>query len=152
LINASVSGAACNETAGALASKEEDKDPIDLAVIQALEDPSALKTYRQVAYVPFDPVAKRTEATIADGAGREFKVSKGMPPVIFKLCDITGDNLAKAQKIVSDYAAKGYRIRRCGQNGMFRTLDDAPTAHCISPTDVAAMPRLCRADHKIGTA
>jgi len=95
--------------AGSLASKEEDKDPIDLAVIQALKDPSVLKTYQQVAYVPFDPVAKRTEATIKDSAGKTFKVSKGMPPVIFQLAGIAGDDLAKAQKVVSDYAGKGYR-------------------------------------------
>jgi H+-transporting ATPase len=95
--------------AGSLASKEEDKDPIDLAVIQALKDPSVLKSYQQTAYVPFDPVAKRTEATIKDSAGRTFKVSKGMPPVIFQLANITGDDLVKAQKVASDYAAKGYR-------------------------------------------
>jgi H+-transporting ATPase len=94
---------------GSLASKEEDKDPIDLAVIQALKDPSVLKTYQQVAFVPFDPVAKRTEATIKDSSGQQFKVSKGMPPVIFQLANITGDDLAKVQKVVSDYAAKGYR-------------------------------------------
>ena len=95
--------------AGSLASKEEDKDPIDLAVIGALEDSTVLKSYQQVAYVPFDPVAKRTEATIKDSSGKQFKVSKGMPPVIFQLANITGDDLAKAQKAVSDYAAKGYR-------------------------------------------
>lgn len=95
--------------AGSLASKEEDKDPIDLAVIQALKDPAVLKSYQQVAYVPFDPVSKRTEATIKDSAGKTFKVSKGMPPVIFKLANVTGTELAKAEKIVSDYAAQGYR-------------------------------------------
>lgn len=95
--------------AGALASKEEDKDPIDLAVIGALKDPALLKGYRQVAYIPFDPVAKRTEATIADAAGKQFRVSKGMPPVIFELAGISGDDLARARQAVSDYAAKGYR-------------------------------------------
>jgi H+-transporting ATPase len=95
--------------AGSLASKEEDKDPIDLCVIQALKDPGVLKTYQQVAYVPFDPVRKRTEATIKDSSGTEFKVAKGMPPVMFELTKLTGDDLAKAQKIVDDYAAKGNR-------------------------------------------
>ena len=95
--------------AASLASKEEDKDPIDLAVIQALKDPAVLKSYQQLAFVPFDPVAKRTEATIKDSSGKTFRVSKGMPPVIFTLCSITGDDLTKAQKVVSDYAAKGYR-------------------------------------------
>ena len=95
--------------AGSLASKAEDKDPIDLAVIQALKDQAVLKTYQQLAYVPFDPVAKRTEATIKDSSGNQFKVSKGMPPVIFQLANLTGDELAKGQKIVAEYAAKGYR-------------------------------------------
>jgi H+-transporting ATPase len=34
------------------------------AVISALKDQGALKTCKQVKYVPFDPVTKRTEATI----------------------------------------------------------------------------------------
>jgi SRSO17 transposase len=50
----------------------------------------------------------------------------------------------------------GYRPR--GSTAAARTAcseldrDNAPTAHCSSLTDVAAMPMLCRADHKIGTA
>ncbi|HWU38088.1 MAG TPA: HAD-IC family P-type ATPase, partial [Candidatus Acidoferrum sp.] len=95
--------------AGSLASKEEDKDPIDLAVIQALKDPGVLKTYQQVAFVPFDPVSKRTEATVKGASGHEFKVSKGMPQVIFDLAKLGPDDMARAQKIVSDFAAKGYR-------------------------------------------
>jgi hypothetical protein len=96
---------------------------------QALKDPSILKTYRRIAYVPFDPVAKRTEATIADGTGKEFKVSKGMPPVIFKLCDIDGGDLVKAQKIVSDYAAEGYRalaVARTDASGKWVMLGILP--------------------------
>ena len=95
--------------AGALASKAEDKDPIDLTVIGALKDPGALKAYQQIAYVPFDPVSKRTEATVKDAAGNQFKVTKGMPPVIFALAQLAGDDLAKAQSVVNDYAAQGYR-------------------------------------------
>jgi len=95
--------------AGSLASKAEDKDPLDLAVLGALKDPADLKSYQEVAYVPFDPVVKRTEATIKDAAGKQFKVSKGMPAAIFKLVNLTGDDLAKAEKTVSDCAAKGDR-------------------------------------------
>src|SRR6516162_1170438 len=115
--------------AGSLASKEEDKDPIDIAVIQALKDRSVLKSYRQTAYVPFDPVLKRTEATIKDPAGKVFKVSKGMPPVIFQLADLAGNDLVKAQKIVADYAAKGYRTlaaARTDENGKWAMLGILP--------------------------
>ena len=105
-------GSATAETiilAGSLASKAEDEDPIDLAIIHALKDQSALKTYQQVDYVPFDPVTKRTEATIKDASGREFKVSKGMPEVIFKLVNFGPEDMAKGLKIVGDFALKGER-------------------------------------------
>ena len=94
---------------GCLASKVEDKDPIDQAVFAAIKDPVVLKAYRTTAFVPFDPVSKRTEATIQDASGKQFKVSKGMPPVIFQLAGLAGDGLAKAQQVVADHAAKGNR-------------------------------------------
>jgi len=115
--------------AGALASKEEDKDPIDLAVLQSLKDPDILKTFTQTAFVPFDPVSKRTEATIRTADGKTFKVSKGMPPVMFQLANLSGDDLAKAQKIVSDHAANGYRTlaaARADDSGAWTLLGILP--------------------------
>ena len=49
---------------GALASKEEDQDSIDLAVLAGLKDKGVLQRYTQLQFVPFDPVHKRTESTI----------------------------------------------------------------------------------------
>ena len=72
--------------AGALASKQEDKDPIDQAVIQALKDPSVLKTYRRVAYVPFDPVAKRTETNLH----RNFMLASG--PLIAAFVEVPAED------------------------------------------------------------
>ena len=53
----------------ALASRAEDQDTIDLAVLAGLKDDQALKDYQVVHFQPFDPVHKRTEATVkgADG-------------------------------------------------------------------------------------
>ena len=48
----------------ALASRAEDKDTIDLAVIGGVKDDQALKGYQVVHFQPFDPVHKRTEATV----------------------------------------------------------------------------------------
>ena len=48
--------------AAALASRAEDRDAIDTAVIDALKDKDAVKGYRLDKYTPFDPVTKRTEA------------------------------------------------------------------------------------------
>jgi H+-transporting ATPase len=68
--------------AGALASRQENDDTIDLAVIGGLKDKGALKPYRVTHFTPFDPVHKRTEATVKDADGKTFKVTKGAPQVI----------------------------------------------------------------------
>jgi H+-transporting ATPase len=94
---------------GSLASRASDEDPIDLAVMAGLEDPGALHAYHQQKYVPFDPVSKRTEATIQDSSGKVFRVTKGAPQVIIGLTTLSGDELEKANQIVDGLAAKGYR-------------------------------------------
>jgi H+-transporting ATPase len=43
-----------------LASRAADNDSIDLAILAGLKDQSVLQRYQQKAYVPFDPVRKRT--------------------------------------------------------------------------------------------
>src|SRR5580704_7197634 len=52
--------------AAALASKIEDRDAIDTAVIDALKDGKALDTFKPAKFLPFDPVTKRTEATVTE--------------------------------------------------------------------------------------
>jgi H+-transporting ATPase len=94
---------------GALASKEEDQDAIDLAVLGGIKDKAAFETYTNLQYMPFDPVNKRTESTVQDPNNGTFKVTKGAPQVIMDLCHLDGDTLAKAQKVVDELAARGYR-------------------------------------------
>jgi H+-transporting ATPase len=93
----------------ALASKAEDSDAIDLAVLQGLTDTTAVDNYRQQHFVPFDPVQKRTEATITDSQGQTFHTSKGAPQVILDMCTVSEEDRAKADKAVDDFATKGYR-------------------------------------------
>ena len=69
----------------ALASRAEDKDTIDLAVIGGLKNDQALKGYQVVHFQPFDPVHKRTEATVKAADGKQFKVTKGAPQVILEM-------------------------------------------------------------------
>ena len=94
---------------GALASKEEDRDSIDLAVLAGLKDKEALHGYTQVQFVPFDPVHKKTESTVKDTENRTFKVTKGAPQVIMSLCDLDQETATRAQRAVDELAAKGYR-------------------------------------------
>ena len=62
----------------ALASRAEDQDPIDLAVLGGLANDSPTRGYRVTHFQPFDPVHKRTEATVSRPDGAPFKVSKGL--------------------------------------------------------------------------
>ncbi|MCP5524203.1 MAG: plasma-membrane proton-efflux P-type ATPase [Verrucomicrobiales bacterium] len=95
--------------AGALASKAEDRDAIDLAVLDGLEDPAALQGYQQTRFVPFDPVRKRTEAEVREAHGHGFKVSKGAPQVILELCEPPEELAHRVEARVNEFAGKGYR-------------------------------------------
>ncbi len=94
---------------GALASREEDKDPIDNAVISSLKDVKILSSYQTIHFQPFDPVHKRTEATVKDPDGKTFKVSKGAPQVILELVENKSDVQDDLDKTINGFAAKGYR-------------------------------------------
>ncbi|MBX3020726.1 MAG: plasma-membrane proton-efflux P-type ATPase [Bdellovibrionales bacterium] len=110
--------------AGALASKAADRDPIDLAVLNALKSPTEMNGFTQTAYTPFDPIGKRTEATISN-AGRTFYVSKGTPQVIFNMCKLAPPDLALAQGLILDLAKKGDRtlaVARAETQGAWRLL------------------------------
>ena len=65
--------------AAALASRAEDHDPIDDAVLAAAASRSPVRVVR---YRPFDPASKRSEATVTDADGRESRVTKGAPQVV----------------------------------------------------------------------
>ena len=57
----------------ALASRAENNDTIDLAVLGGLKNKDALKEYQVVHFLPFDPVHKRTEATVRGRTERLLK-------------------------------------------------------------------------------
>ncbi len=114
---------------GSLASKEEDRDPIDLAVLAGLEDKPALAGYSQTQFMPFDPVGKRTESTVQDAQHHTLKATKGAPQVIMDICRLDAATAAKAQKVVDDFAAKGYRtlgVARAENTGPWQFLGILP--------------------------
>jgi H+-transporting ATPase len=95
--------------AASLASRAEDSDAIDQAVLDGLKSQDMLRSYRQTAYVPFDPVHKRTEATVEDGQGKTFQVTKGAPQVIMQMSELTDEETRHAQQVVDAFAEQGYR-------------------------------------------
>jgi len=115
--------------AGALASRQEDQDPIDLAVMNGLGDKDALKAYEIVHFQPFDPVHKRTEADVKDGQGRQFKVSKGAPQAIMALVGDDAEVREKVEGVTSEFASHGYRslgVARTNEKGEWHYLGVLP--------------------------
>ena len=93
----------------ALASRAEDKDTIDLAVIGALKNDQALKGYQVLHFQPFDPVHKRTEATVKSADGEQFYVAKGAPQVILEMSANAAEVKADVEKTVNEFAGRGFR-------------------------------------------
>jgi H+-transporting ATPase len=113
----------------ALASRAEDGDPIDLAVLGALTGSTA--GYQIEHFQPFDPVNKRTEATVKSPDGTEFAVTKGAPQVILALA--ADGNAARVEpevdEAVTRFAARGFRslgVARRDDGGAWNFLGVLP--------------------------
>ena len=115
--------------AGALASQAANNDTIDLAVLGGLKDRQALKPYQVTHFTPFDPVHKRTEATVKGADGKIFKVTKGAPQVILALSANAASVKSAVDKAVDDFAARGFRalgVARADGDGEWRLLGVLP--------------------------
>ena len=105
----------------ALASRADNNDTIDLAVLAGLKDKDSLKAYDVVHFQPFDPVHKRTEATVKAKDGKTFKVTKGAPQVILALSANAEQVKPAVEKAVNEFAARGFRSL-----GVARAEGDGP--------------------------
>jgi H+-transporting ATPase len=115
--------------AAALASRAENNDTIDLAVLGGLKNKDALKDYQVIHFLPFDPVHKRTEATVKGKDGKTFKVTKGAPQVVLAMSANAGAIKAAADQAVNDFAARGFRslgVARAEGDGPWQFLGVLP--------------------------
>ncbi len=113
----------------ALASRAEDKDTIDLAVIGGVRDDQTLKSYQVVHFQPFDPVHKRTEATVKGGDGKQFFVAKGAPQVILAMSTNAGEVKTAVEKAVNEFAGRGFRslgVAHADQEGEWQFVGVLP--------------------------
>ena len=113
----------------ALASRADDNDTIDLAVLAGVKGAQALKAYEVVHFQPFDPVHKRTEATVKGKDGKAFKVTKGAPQVILALATTAGKAKAAIEKAVNAFAERGFRslgVARASAGGKWRLVGVLP--------------------------
>jgi H+-transporting ATPase len=113
----------------ALASRADNKDTIDQAILGGVKSDEDLKGYEVVHFQPFDPVHKRTEATIKGADGREFKVTKGAPQVILALAPDAARITPAVDKAVNEFAARGFRslgVARSTAQGPWQFLGVLP--------------------------
>ena len=113
----------------ALASRAEDQDPIDLAVLSGLKDGQSTTGYAITHFQPFDPVSKRTEASVRSSDGTAFTVSKGAPQVILALDPDAANLRPQVEGAVGAFAARGFRslgVARRDADGPWRFLGVIP--------------------------
>jgi H+-transporting ATPase len=108
---------------GALASKRENNDPIEIPIFEYIDDKridADWNSYRQTAFTPFDPMRKRTEAAI-EKDGEHFMAVKGAAQVLLGMTQISDTEMQTINQHVDQLATKGYRTLAVG-----RRRRDAP--------------------------
>jgi H+-transporting ATPase len=113
----------------ALASRADDADAIDLAVLGGLKSETALQGYEVVHFQPFDAVRKCTEATVTGADGASFKVTKGAPQVILELSANASTVKPEVDKAVNEFAVRGFRslgVARAEGDGPWQFLGVLP--------------------------
>ncbi len=93
---------------GSLASQEANRDPIDLAVIEAARAQNLDSAgWAQRDFVPFDPSTRRTAAMIQKGSDKRFVLKGAINTVLAP--GSTKEDLARTVKEVERLSARGYR-------------------------------------------
>jgi len=95
--------------AAALASKIEDKDPIDTAVINyAGRSKMSFDKFKVLKFTPFQPKTKMSSALVSKG-GKKIEVSKGALEKILAICNIGKDEEAKLRQKVNEFSLNMFR-------------------------------------------
>ncbi|KAG7021704.1 Plasma membrane ATPase 4 [Cucurbita argyrosperma subsp. argyrosperma] len=94
----------------ARASRTENQDAIDAAIVGMLADPKEARAgIKEVHFFPFNPVDKRTALTYIDSNGNWHRASKGAPEQILTLCNCKADVKKKAHAVIDKFAERGLR-------------------------------------------
>lgn len=94
----------------ARASRTENQDAIDAAIVGMLADPKEARGgIREVHFLPFNPTDKRTALTYFDGEGKMHRVSKGAPEQILALAHNSPEIESRVHAIIDKFAERGLR-------------------------------------------
>ncbi|XP_027167316.1 ATPase 10, plasma membrane-type [Coffea eugenioides] len=94
----------------ARAARIENQDAIDAAIVNMLGDPKeARANIKEVHFLPFNPVDKRTAITYIDIDGNWYKATKGAPEQILNLCQEKIKIERQVNTIIDKFAERGLR-------------------------------------------
>ncbi|KMZ75899.1 Proton-exporting ATPase [Zostera marina] len=95
----------------ARASRVENQDAIDASIVGMLGDPKeAREGIKEVHFLPFNPVEKRTAITYVDNKNGEwYRSSKGAPEQIIELCKMSTGDANKIHDSIEKFANRGLR-------------------------------------------
>ncbi|XP_061951445.1 plasma membrane ATPase 4-like [Populus nigra] len=113
----------------ARASRTENQDAIDAAIVGMLADPKEARAgIREVHFLPFNPVDKRTALTYIDNNGNWHRASKGAPEQILTLCNCKEDVKRKVHSVIDKFAERGLRSLGVAKQEVPEKSKDAPGA------------------------
>ncbi|XP_071703295.1 plasma membrane ATPase 3-like [Rutidosis leptorrhynchoides] len=94
----------------ARASRVENQDAIDAAIVRELADPKEARSgIHEIHFLPFNPTDKRTALTYIDGENKMHRVSKGAPEQILNLAHNKSDIERRVHHVIDKYAERGLR-------------------------------------------
>ncbi|KAJ4712684.1 Plasma membrane ATPase [Melia azedarach] len=111
----------------ARASRLENQDAIDTAIVSMLADPKEARSdITEVHFLPFNPTDKRTALTYIDKAGKMHRVSKGAPEQILSLAWNKADIEKKVHSVIDKFAERGLRSLAVARQEVPAGTKDSP--------------------------
>ncbi|KAL8488949.1 hypothetical protein ACS0TY_025021 [Phlomoides rotata] len=111
----------------ARASRTENQDAIDAAIVGTLADPKEARAgVREIHFLPFNPVDKRTALTYIDSSGNWHRASKGAPEQILTLCNCKEDLKKKVHSVIDKFAERGLRSLAVARQEIPEKSKDSP--------------------------
>ncbi|KAL6008424.1 ATPase 11, plasma membrane-type [Asimina triloba] len=111
----------------ARASRLENQDAIDCAIVSMLPDPKEARAgIKEVHFLPFNPTDKRTALTFLDGRGKMHRVSKGAPEQILALACNKSDIAQRVHAIIDKFAERGLRSLAVARQEVPAGTKDSP--------------------------
>ncbi|CAN6439283.1 unnamed protein product [Victoria cruziana] len=94
----------------ARASRTENQDAIDTAIVNMLADPKEARAgIQEVHFLPFNPTDKRTALTYIDSDGKMHRVSKGAPEQILNMAHNRSEIDRRVHAVIDKFAERGLR-------------------------------------------